>query len=596
MSTTSWRRLLVGLGILGFIQLGIIIWMNVYVHGADPGVGTTATSPFNVTGSATETPFVDRLIVAPGSASFRAGLRTGDRVDLRLLSPGERYRWFQGWRPLGQRIDLPVVRGNTVHRVVLIAKFIPLNWDVWVAFFGIGWMFAFGILIAWRRADSVEGRILASLLILWNIGVGFYPINWTTPWAAADAAVAVLGTTIWYGGLALFATYAMSFAPRPGLLRRAFAWLSYAMVAVAAAYTIAYVFGVWNATADPTHTWYTGIVPQIVTSVLPYLFPLLCVSATIAQTSGAQRARLTWAGVSLGLVYIVSMAMGAAVAINPQFDARLNLFIANVSAVIAPIGLTYSLLSRRVLDIGFVVSRAIVVAIISLAVVAAFVLLEWALGSVLAGASHASGLVANAALALVLGLSMRYIHRRVDSMVDAIMFRKRHEDERALRAFAKEASFVTETGALFDLAIANARSHTNATGAALLMNGKGAYRNIRGFGAVPTSARENDPAILALKAWHQPLDPHRYETALTGDLALPVVARGQLHGVLLFEQRASGEAYAPDEIDALAEFARGVGAAYDALAARAEESNTTAAAIDALRATIERSLGLPKES
>ena len=82
MSTAGWRRLLVGLGVFGFIQLGIIIWMNVYVHGADAGIGTTATSPFNVTGSATETPFVDRLTVATGSSSYRAGLRTGDSVDL----------------------------------------------------------------------------------------------------------------------------------------------------------------------------------------------------------------------------------------------------------------------------------------------------------------------------------------------------------------------------------------------------------------------------------------------------------------------------------------------------------------------------------
>jgi hypothetical protein len=305
---------------------------------------------------------------------------------------------------------------------------------------------------------------------------------------------------------------------------------------------------------------------------------------------------LAWAAVALGITYIISAVTNGAVAFDTQFNWRFALFLSNVATIVAPLGLTYALFSRRVLDVGFVLSRTIVVAILSLVVVAAFVLLEWALGSVLAGASHATGLFANAALALVLGLSMRYIHGRVDSIVDAVMFRKRHEDERALRAFAKEASFVTDIGALFELAIANARMHTNATGAALLMNGDGAYRNIRAYGNVPAAAGENDPAILALKAWHQPLDPHRYETALTGDLALPVVARGQLHGVLLFEQRASGETYAPDEIDALAEFARGIGSAYDALAVRAAESNATAAAIDALRETIERRFGSRQES
>jgi hypothetical protein len=46
---------------------------------------------------------------------------------------------------------------------------------------------------------------------------------------------------------------------------------------------------------------------------------------------------------------------------------------------------TFALLRRRVIDIGFVVSRTIVVAIVSLVVVVAFVLLEWVLGAVLAG-------------------------------------------------------------------------------------------------------------------------------------------------------------------------------------------------------------------
>ena len=42
-----------------------------------------------------------------------------------------------------------------------------------------------------------------------------------------------------------------------------------------------------------------------------------------------------------------------------------------------------------------------------------------------------------AGLALALGLSMRFLHHRVDSFVDSVFFRKRHDNERALRRFAR---------------------------------------------------------------------------------------------------------------------------------------------------------------
>ena len=45
-----------------------------------------------------------------------------------------------------------------------------------------------------------------------------------------------------------------------------------------------------------------------------------------------------------------------------------------------------------------------------------------------------------------------------------------------------------------------------------------------------------------------------------------MVARGHLIGVILLGERAGGEAYAPDEVHALEQFARGVGSALETLA------------------------------
>jgi len=219
-----------------------------------------------------------------------------------------------------------------------------------------------------------------------------------------------------------------------------------------------------------------------------------------------------------------------------------------------------------VLDFEFVLSRTVVVTTVSLIVVASFILLEFVLSTVLSGVSHATGLVANAALALVLGLSLNPIHRYVDEVVERVFFHKRREDERALVEFGREAAFVTNQGALLDRAIESLRDHTDARSAAIFLDGTGHFAPARSFGdGFQAELDENDAAFLALKARHEPIDPHRYASALGGALALPMLARGRLLGVVALGERFGGEAYAPDEIAALASMSQGVGSAIDVL-------------------------------
>jgi hypothetical protein len=59
--------------------------------------------------------------------------------------------------------------------------------------------------------------------------------------------------------------------------------------------------------------------------------------------------------------------------------------------------------------------------------------------------------------------------------VDDAMFRKRNEDARALRDFAKEVAFVTDRDALLELAIEKVRTHTDVRSGALLVRGNGSY-------------------------------------------------------------------------------------------------------------------------
>lgn len=57
-----------------------------------------------------------------------------------------------------------------------------------------------------------------------------------------------------------------------------------------------------------------------------------------------------------------------------------------------------------------------------------------------------------------------------------------------------------------------------------------------------------------------------------GALALPMLARGRLLGVIVLGERIGGEAYAPDEVEALSQFAHGVGSSLEALALHRDDS------------------------
>ncbi len=128
----------------------------------------------------------------------------------------------------------------------------------------------------------------------------------------------------------------------------------------------------------------------------------------------------------------------------------------------APVALTYAALSRRLIDVGFFLNRAAVFTIVSAIVIGGFVLAEWAASAWLASTTHTTSAVIGMVVALGLGISLRYIHRYVERFVDRVFFRKRHEDESALRRFAHEASYISDRSTLLDRAVQTVKEHTSA--------------------------------------------------------------------------------------------------------------------------------------
>ena len=375
--------------------------------------------------------------------------------------------------------------------------------------------------------------------------------------------VAFISSILYGVTTALLATYAMTFSTPANLLRRILMWLSYLSAAAMPLYGLAYIVGAWSATADPRQAWYAGALSQLIVAVLPFLFPLLCAIATIAQTRGTDRARLVWATAALGILYLSNAVIGLAVSFNAPIDFNVELLLANVSIFLVPVGLTYVVLSRRVLDIGFALNRALVFSAVSLIFLGGFFLVEWALGTWLSTASHATNLVVGAAIALTLGFSVRSIHRRVDRVLDTIFFRKRHEDERAIREFGHEAAYITDAAVLLARTKTMLEEHADASSVAILLDdGQGRLGE----------ASENDPAIVSLRARRKAVDLHAVDTTLHGEFAYPLIARGHLVGAIVLGPKRSGDPYAPDESDAIMHLAHDVGGAIDVLSVNGRAS------------------------
>lgn len=428
-------------------------------------------------------------------------------------------------------LDVPRVRGTL------------RGWADWGAIPADIWLACFAFLIAWRGQQWPWSRPLAAILA---VGALFDAL-----WGCVTP-VPLLTTA-----LHLVASLPLSFILLPWFFstfgaptRARIAWtrIAYATAAVSAiAFYVDYALE-WMALVPISNP---GIEYEILEILLtsPILPTVVCgvLAARAAAPTDAQR--VGWIVTAYGgswLFWLLAGPLGLILKqISPDAFA-LAWHLTTASGLLLPLVLSYAALSRRLFDIGFVINRTAVFGGVSVIVIGLFVLLEWAIAKWFEGASHATSLVLNGVLVLVLGVSLRFIHSRVDAVVDGVFFRKRHDNERALRRFAREAAFVTDRAVLLDPTVSEIREHSEVSHAALILQ---------------PDLPPNDPALLAFLAWHEPVELSGCKTALDGEYAFPMFGQGELQGALVCGRKINEERYAPDEIETFKELASGIGIA-----------------------------------
>jgi len=515
--------------------------------------------------------------VEPGSPAARAGIRAGDREDIASTSPQYRFWVISGTSPgtlvPGQRLTMAVDRGGQVREVTMLSEpeaLTPTTKTLLVArelalllFVGIG------ASLALLRPSIATWAFYCFCLGLHGAPAQVEGMSLGVPWNYLSGIVGSSGLlyTAGYVGVVVFAAlflHEQSAGWRANVYRFApVAWLVFSCLGT-------YLWlSVWFG-------WRTKIEQDIFlymqwAAVIVAMYALI---ATYVSAQGSDRQRIRWVVVGFGIALVANIVLGTLNAyFNPPYWLYASLLLV---PVVVPLTVAYAVIKHRIIDVSFVVSRALVYGILTTMLVGIFSIIDWFFTVYLHLARL--GAVAEVIAVVAFGIWFNGLHRRVDSFIDATFFRQRHKAEVQLARNAAALPIVTTTKAVAQALVAEpVRALSLASAALFRRTPSGEFVREASEGWSQSDIRrldEDDDRLLALaQTENGPLSlydhPWRSESVPTGParpvLLLPIIVRREVAAIVFYGSHRHGETLDPDEVKAIAGLATGAAAAYDHL-------------------------------
>jgi len=500
-----------------------------------------------------------------GSPADRGGIRVGDRVvdagnwevepRLRSPYPGERERLVIERGTAMLRVSLiatPDPSFGIVARIGGILAYIPPTVFLIVAF-----------LLVFLRPSIMSWSFYIFAVGYFGTGPVFMYWSHVLPPAAYMVLSFVLSTVFGPWSVLPLLPFVLRFpnGDALGWRRRVdpFVWvflaLSYGLYVVE-----------WQA--------YYGLrtVPAwdtIASAVIPlatFAFAGLILAKNLATATPADRQR--WGFLAIGtlasfVAYAVYFVPGVPFAVGQ---------VIGFAVVLMPICIAYAVFRLRVLDVNFVLNRALVYGLLSLGVIAFISVLDWFFSRVLAIGRFAIGVELLATVGV--GFLLDRVNRVTENFVESVFFCRRRLAERHLRRAASALAYATDEAAIIDglvqvpvdaLELAAAALYRRSAGGARY-EGVATARQTQfappGFDANALLVRMllADESIVWLDEVRSHLDA---ENAAVYTLAVPVTVRHELVSFTLYGAHANGAQLDPDEVEMLRELAREAARAYD---------------------------------
>jgi len=508
-------------------------------------------------------PTIRITAVAAGGAAQREGLHNGDTLTITSSALRDRAPFFLFENaPLVVHGDIVRVKVNGNHFVRLVAMPNPENPRYEAVYFCILAipMLLLGWFIVWKRPKHLDASMLGAMLLMFGIWIAV-PDRVGAP-LPRFLLFEILGSAGVITAVALAAIFFARYPDGRGI-RTSRARRVLLRIAIVAS-TIELALMTFSYAAPG----YVGNVPWIVipTTVLvltPVLTAFWCFIEAYRAGDATERMRLRWLGGSYFLGFTGPVLLPpATLLLGPNFTV-IHQVLLESSLFILAFGLTYAILWRRIVDISFVLNRALVFSAVSAIVVALFISVEWLAGLMFLNASRPTSFLVEAGIAVAIGFSLRPIHQRVDKSVDRLFFAKRHASEQTLHHLATEVMFIRDREALLgrvqrDITLS---LETSLVSVYFRDEVQRDFLLLCSTADAPELIGADDDAAVALAVREQAVELHRRDTAMRGEIAIPIAIRKALLGVLIVGDRTSQEAYTAPEIESLQFIANNLGPA-----------------------------------
>jgi hypothetical protein len=508
---------------------------------------------------------VDSLVtrVDHEGVAAHAGIRVGDHITFGDASPISRWAVARGLalHP-GDALSGSVKDDRHARDVTLVAvpesrqdlAFVALRFAL--AFLTIG--IAAALLLS-RPEIATWGFFLYCLTVITLPGAVFsFAIPESVKYATNPIFVALYNASAFGGAL-----FALAFAGQP--------WSNWRRFVLAFAITAAVVTTV--ADASSPFIFRSNVVERVddIYAALMLLTMLVGLVDSYRHDVGASRQRLQWMIAAL-LITVPAHYIAGWYFPGPLTYGEYASLIA-VQALL-PLVAGYAMFRRRVVDVKFVASRTLVYGAMTALLVAIFSFLDAVLSR--SFAESRVSLSIDVIVALLLGFSLNSAHRRVDAVIDRVVFRDRHRAELQLERSAAGLVHATDETVIADTLVRLPAGVLGLTGAALYrVNGTLFARSVASaeFSSLPQTVDRNDALPLYLRSEPQPVrleslplskffDAHNSAAPV---LAMPITMRGELDGFVVYGAHQNGADIDPDEQRALAPLVRNAAIAFDHL-------------------------------
>ena len=519
--------------------------------------------------------------VVPGGPADRAGIVAGDRIALGA-TPFDERRFVAGANePVesGAIVDVRVLGHDATadRNVRLVAVAAPLQLtDRWtllivccasLVFIVIG-----AALIVMRPSPATWGFGLYCLLVLPVAGI---PLRLSSA-ASATAATLIYDIVQNFGvaGLLLFALeFPRSFAT---------VWRERIRRALPALFVVLALLTLY----PDVFNLFLGRGAQTENRILQVLFGVLCVLAiailvdTYRRIAVDERERVRWVliGFCFGLLtnYLGNTFLfSTLLAVNPPVWVVNALISLNV---LLPLTVAHAVVRHRVLDINFVIGRALIFTVLTTALAGVFGILDWLFGSFLEDFRLTRVLAA--AVSITVAFTFSRIEHRALKWVEAVFFRKRRAAaahiERSIRALphARTAD-VIDNAVVADvtstLEIASAAVFRSSTG--------GGFLRMAAFGWAAgdcAALDDTDRLVLLMRSERRPLVVDEIPWSRTDVpaggyapyIAVPMLSHADLAGFIVYGAHPDGSRLDPDEVAELERLALAAGVAFGQLDAQ----------------------------